>query len=399
MNQSSKLPARFAQCRIVAAMAAAAFLACQPGSALASRKHQESVTSIGGYVTPGTGATHVSVAGKARGARINPKSGFFSLKGKNLSGPLTLIFTAKRKKYSLSLTALAGSHVSLSGVVLSAGGTAQVEQEDVEVTGTLGAVTCNSNPPDSLVINAASGAVTMSFDPAVTMIEDDATGTGITDCATLASAAYAGVPVQAEATVNPDQSLTATDINLNPQSEGGAEVDFEGVVTAAACPTLSVMRSDGTSIAVNTSSSTVITIESQDSETSGTCADIAVNDDVEVKGTVQSGGGVNATDITVNLDGFEASGTIQSTDCTATPQSLLFLPDGQTNPVTVTIGATTEIEVNDNPSASCANLTDASAEVKGVLQSDGSIAATSIDQGSGSGGETSGGGDSGGGGD
>jgi hypothetical protein len=95
---------------------------------------------------------------------------------------------------------------------------------------------------------------------------------------------------------------------------------------------------------------------------------------------------VNATSIHVQENEFEASGSITSTNCAATPPSFSFTPDSGggggdsgTTP-TVTIQSTTQIEVGDNDAASCADLTLATAEVQGVTQPDGSVAATEIKQ-------------------
>jgi hypothetical protein len=56
----------------------------------------------------------------------------------------------------------------------------------------------------------------------------------------------------------------------------------------------------------------------------------------------------------------------------------------------VTIGPTTQIQVGDNDSAACTDLTTGPARVEGVTQSDGSVAASRIEQ------EASGGGSGGG---
>jgi hypothetical protein len=140
-----------------------------------------------------------------------------------------------------------------------------------------------------------------------------------------------------------------------------------------------VLRGDGTSLTVNISDKTEIDIEGFSGSSSAQCTDIPASAAVEVEGVPQADGSVNAKSIHVQENEFEAHGSITSTDCAATPPSFSFTPNGGTA-VTVTIQPTTRIEVGDNDTAACTDLTATAAEVQGVTQTDGTVAATEIQQ-------------------
>jgi Domain of unknown function (DUF5666) len=157
-------------------------------------------------------------------------------------------------------------------------------------------------------------------------------------------------------------------------------------VTAENCPnSITVQRSDGTNVTVNISAATEIRIEGHDSESSGAmCTDIPPNAMVKVEGSANPDGSFDASSIEVHQDEFESGGAIGTLDCGSTPQNFSFTPDGASSALTVTIGATTEIKVNDNESASCSDLVAGPARVHGVTQTDGSVAAQDVEQESGS---------------
>jgi hypothetical protein len=363
-------------------------------AALASKpKNHQAQTTVAGSVTPGKDPVFVSVKGAGKSVRANRKSGFFSLSNPKLAGAHTLLLRQGKKTYSLNVTVPKGGRLDLNGITLNADGTVSLDQEDETVDGTLSSVDC-ATTPTTATIAAQSGPVTTAFDVATTKIVDENSGAVITSCSTLDS--YAGqtpaVPVKAETIVGSGGALTATEIDLNPQSpsDGGGDstVDFHGSVTANNCPaSISVSRScDATDVTVDLTQSTQISIDSQDNQNPGTCADLVVNSQVEVEGSSNPDGSVTAATITLDQGRFDQSGMIDTLDCSATPASLTFTPTGASNAVTVTIGPTTRIEANDTDNATCANLSAAAAKVEGQLQPDGSVAASSIEQSSSQGG-------------
>lgn len=356
--------------------------ATTPTQAQARSKKPKS--EISGSVASG-GRVKVSVHGVHKSTRTD-KTGFFILKGKKLSGLRTITFKKGSQTAALTVNVPAGANVSLQSVTLNSDGSASPDEVDIEVTGTLSAVDCASTPNSFTIVPSEGGSpVVMSFDPATTHIVDDATSTTITDCATLAG--FVNSQAQAEGTQNSSGGIDAARLELNPQSDQGEkETEFSGVVQSENCPnSIVVQRSDGMLVIVNLSSSTQITIDGQESDSSGTCTDIPANAMVEVTGAPQSDGSVNATEITVEQQNFESSGTINSTSCSSNPPSLSFTPDGSQNNVTVTIGPTTDIQVGGNESATCGDLSAGAAKIEGVLQTDGSVAATDIEQGQSSG--------------
>ncbi len=359
------------------------------------------ITVIAGSVTPGKGAVVIGVKGFARHVVANHKTGFFVLRGATLAGPRTLLIRQGKSRYELAINAPAGSRLMLHQIALDATtGTASAEQEDLTVRGTLAAVDCTATP-NTLTVATSSGDDTMSFDPSATIIQNDATGNRIVTCADLAS--YAGqspaTPVAAQAIVNSSGALAATEVDLYPSdSPGGSEnLDFKGAVASSDCPTSFVVTRypDNVSVTVNLSANTQISIENQDNETPGSCADLANGAGVEVEGTANPNGTVNADTVTIQAQQFESSGTIGAINCGATPPSFAFTPANANTPLTVTLGPTTQISVNDNDNATCADLSAGAADVEGVIQPDGSVAATSVDQssGAGDGGGSGGGGD------
>ncbi|MHB8381441.1 MAG: DUF5666 domain-containing protein [Candidatus Binataceae bacterium] len=361
------------------------------------KKKLKTQTTVAGSVVPGKLPVIITVKGAGKPVRANRKSGFFSLSNPGLAGTHTVDLRQGKKTYSLSVTVPMGGRVDLSGVTLNSDGTVSLEQEDETVNGTLSSVAC-SVTPTTATIAAETGPVTLSFDVTTTKIVDVSSGTVITSCSNLDS--YAGqtpaVPVKAETIVGANGSLSATEIDLNPQSPseggGGSSVDFHGSVTANNCPaSISVSRSsDSTDVTVDLNPSTQISIDSQDNQTAGTCADLVVNAQVEVEGSSNPDGSVTAATVTLDQNKFDQSGTIDTLNCSSTPlPSLTFTPTGAATAVTVTIGPTTQIEANDSNTATCANLALGVAQVEGQLQPDGSVAASSIGQSS----SQSGGGD------
>jgi hypothetical protein len=335
-------------------------------------------SSVTGSINGG-GVVIVKIAG--RKVRTTP-SGLFSISGKNLAGRHQVVFKSNGKTYRTTINVAKGSRLALQNVKFNSDGTASPETEDVTVDGTLTAVDCSATP-NTVTITPSDGgaAVMMDFDPATTQIIDESTGTAITTCSDLA--ADVNDPVEAEGQQNSSGGITADQINVNPSSEdSGEDVSFSGTVTSESCPnSITVDPGTGTTITVNISSSTEIDLEGSDGQSPADCSSIPQGAQVDVEGVPQPDGSVNADKIEVMQNEFESDGTINSTDCVDSPQSLSFTPDGSSSALTVTIGSTTEIQVNDT-SATCTELVAGPAHVEGVSQPDGSVAATHIEQGS-----------------
>lgn len=367
---------------ITAFIAIAIMLFAMPGFAAARAKSKQPTSTISGSVSGGKNIK-VSVVGAGMSTRTNT-TGFFTMSGRRLSGSHVIRFKNGRKMFSTTVTVPSGSHVILQATALNGDGTAEPEEEDVEVEGTLTAVDCNASPNTLTVTPAGGGAaVTMSFDPAVARIMDDATDTVVTDCATLAGN-FLNAPAKAEGIQSASGDIEASEVELNPGEEGNPpshEANFRGVVQSENCPaSIVVQLSDGTTVTVDISSSTRIHIEDSEHQSSANCSDIPGGANVKVEGVAQSDGSVAADNIEVQQNEFEAEGTINSTSCGSTPPSLSFTAEEASSAVTVTIGGTTIIEVGANKNAVCTDLTDSSAKVEGVIQSDGSVAASKIEQ-------------------
>lgn len=349
--------------------------------AIAGHRPHRPSSAVNGSVT---GANHVKVTVAGVRSTHTNKAGFFAIKGKKLSGIHTIVFRHGKSIYTTTINVPAGATVSLQNVTLSSNGTADPGEEDVTVNGALSAVDCNSSPNTVTITPSGGGtAVIMTFDTSTTHIVDESNGTVITSCSTLASN-YINAPVEAEGQQASDGSIAANDITLNPASEDSQDVNFDGTVQSENCPnSIVVQRSDGTDVTVDLTSQTEISIEGSESDSNGACSDIPANAFVHVEGTSNSDGSVTASSVHVETNEFDSRGTIGSTNCGASPQSFSFTPDGASSALTVTIGSTTEIEVNDSNAASCSDLAAGPADVEGVLQSDGSVAATKVEQNTG----------------
>jgi hypothetical protein len=348
----------------------------------AERGARTPTSVVAGSVSGGANVK-VTVIGTRKSSRTN-SSGFFVLRGTNLAGRHRLTFLKDRKVFSTAIQVLAGSKLSLQNTKLNVDGTAQAEQEDIEVPGTLDAVDCGATPNTATIAPSGGGAaITMSFDAATTEIVDDSTDAKVPDCATLA-ANYLNAAVKAEGTQATDGSIVADSIELNPgkRNDGAAQdVHFSGVVQSATCPiSIVVQRGDTTDVTVTIGDSTEIHLDNSDRHSSGACTDIAQGAKVGVEGIPQADGSVSASEIEVHQNQMASDGIIDSLSCDATPPSFSFTPQGAVSVVIVTIGTTTEIEAGDIKPASCADLTPGAAKVEGVTQADGSLVASEIEQ-------------------
>jgi len=374
------------------ALGLAIVIAATSGSAQAGKP----LSTITGSVLNGGKRVTLVIPHGGHATPINRKTGLFAVSGHNLTGPHTLKFLSGGKKYLTNVNVPLGGKLTLKGVKLisaikipsnpsssssASSGTAKADEEDLTVFGTLTSVDCSVSPSTITVTTASADVFNMTFDPATTEIVNQQTGQVITDCMTLQ--ALAGQPVEVEMRVNPtDGSLFANQVNVNPNSNDQTDSEFDGVIASMNCPgSISVTGVNGVSVVVNLSSSTEIEIDGASDESSGTCTDFNAGMSVKVEGALRQDGSVDADSITVQTAKFEASGTINSTTCGTPPESISFTPNGSTTALTVTIGAGTEIQVSGNDSAACSDLLMGAADVEGVTQADGSVAATNIGQG------------------
>ena len=331
------------------------------GQALAASKKPASV--VAGSVSGGANIK-VTVAGTGKSSKTNA-AGFFLLSGKNLAGKHQVIFRKAGKTFSTTIRVPAGSRVSLQNTRLNSDGTAQAEQEDIEVVGKLSAVECVAAPNTVTIAPSDGGAsVTMSFDATTTQIVDEATHSKIPDCLTL-QGNYPNAPARADGVQAADGSIVADRIELNPGDGGSGgggggseDVRFGGTVQSENCPSsIVVQRSDSTNVTVNLGASTEINIDGSDSQSSGACTDIPLGAKLDVEGMPQADGSVNAAQIEVRQNRMESGGSIDSLSCDAIPPSFSFTPDGAASALSVTIGPTTQIQIGNNESAACADLT------------------------------------------
>ena len=346
------------------------------------RAAKKPASTVAGSVSGGANVK-VAVVGTGKSSNTNA-SGFFVLSGTNLAGTHKLSFTQGNQTFSTTVQVPAGSKLSLQNTKLNSDGTAQAEQEDIEVVGKLSAVDCGAKPNTVTIAPSDGGAsVTMSFDATTTEVVNDSTDTKVPDCATLAGN-YLNAPVKAEGTQAPDGTTVADSIELNPGAGKGGQgenVHFSGVVQSENCPaSIVVQRSDSTNVMVTITVSTEINLDKSDSHTSATCADIPMGAKVNVEGIPQADGSVTASQIEVRQNHSESGGNIDSLSCDANPPSFSLTPDGAASAITVMIASTTEIHMGDNESASCTDLTTGPAKVEGVTQPNGSVVASQIEQ-------------------
>jgi hypothetical protein len=360
-------------------------------SAVAARAPK---STVNGSVVNGGQRVMLVIPHGAPATPIKFKTGLFLVKAPHLSGQRPLVFVSKGKRFLMSVNVPVGGRLTLKGVRLkppgtatsklnsaaqlaSSDGTADADEEDITVDGTLKSVSCGS--PPTVTVTTSSGDMTVPFDPTTTEIVDKQSGNMIKACADLV--ALTGQPVEVEARVNPDGSLFALQITVNPNSNG-SDLELNGTISGTNCPSsVTVTPSGGAPVVVHILDSTEFEAQGETNETNGSCENLAVGTQVKIEGVLQPDGSVNANKIETNVDAFEAEGTINSTSCGTTPQSISFTPGGGSSALIVTIGPGTQIGVNGDDSASCTDLTTGPAQVEGMKQPNASIAATQIEQG------------------
>jgi len=179
------------------------------GQAMAGlrRGSMKPASTVAGSVSGGANVK-VAVVGTGKSSNTNA-SGFFLLSGSNLAGKHQLSFTQGRKTFSTTIRVPSGSTLSLQNTKLNSDGTAQAEQEEIEVVGKLSAVGCGATPNTVTIAPSDGGAlVVMSFDATTTEVVDESTGMKIPDCATLAGN-YLNAPVKARKEHRPPMAASS----------------------------------------------------------------------------------------------------------------------------------------------------------------------------------------------
>lgn len=255
------------------------------------------VTVVAGSMAAGQGSVVVKVRGSRKGYRPT-SAGLFSITSAKLAGTHTLVFKKGKQKFSMPVTAPAGTTVVLSDVTLTPGGTAEAETVETKIEGTLSAVSCDTAPQTFTVSNDVT-SVTMAIDPLTTELKNEETDAPIATCEELAG--LVGSPAKAEGIVNPDSTITAEELEVGEDGEGEDDMDdaeFDGTITSTTCPSsITVDRGGEADVIVNIGDTTMIEIESLGEDVAAACADLTVGASVEVEGALQPDGSVNASKI------------------------------------------------------------------------------------------------------
>jgi hypothetical protein len=239
----------------------------------------------------------------------------------------------------------------------------KVQNESVHLRGTIGAVSASS-----ITVHTTSGDVVVALTSS-TLIR-------MQGKVTNASMLLVGSRVEVEAVHSADQSLTAVTINVelaNSLSE------IEGTATEVASDHLKVHTKSGDDVTVAVNADTII----RTNDHLAGITDIKTGDRVNVNARVNTGGTLTALRIEVETEhgggngnddhGAELTGNIASISSGA-----ITVTTGGGATVTVKISATTSIRHGDTTLAPADLKVGNHVEVKGALNADGSIAATSI---------------------
>jgi hypothetical protein len=231
--------------------------------------------------------TGIQVTTNGVGTNTDP-SGFFALSGP-FSGLLNVLFNNGSQSFSVPINVPPGATVVLRDINLAADGTAQPGQMDVYLHGIIASASCSSTP-ETLTVAFPGGTKTVDLD-GNTKIRVSGNTTAAT-CQDLNT--NAGQPVRVEAETQGDGSLLAERVKVRPEeADEAAEVGFRGAVTATSCPdSITVQRTDGESVTVKLTSSTVF-------EGATGCSNLSTNEHVKVQGTLATDGTVTAGHVEV----------------------------------------------------------------------------------------------------
>src|ERR1700676_334432 len=100
---------RWSKLRFIFVLAVPLWTVAVPALAAAGHKAKSSVSTISGSVT-NKSRVKIKVVGTGR-ATVTNKSGFFSIRGKNLSGIRTIIFQSAHRTYTTTVNVPKGSKV------------------------------------------------------------------------------------------------------------------------------------------------------------------------------------------------------------------------------------------------------------------------------------------------
>jgi hypothetical protein len=332
--------------------------------------------SISGIVLTGS-STAVKIVGTSISATVDG-SGHFTLNAP--SGDLTLAFSGNGIDAQLTLSGVADREQIRISVNLN-GHNADLDDNEretpdrrAEVEGSIVSIACGDSS-STLVIGRMMQTTVII--PAGTPIRHDG---GTLTCAQLVAGMRAHVKGMKNGT-----TVTATEIrvegNPGPGNPGPPpppinEVEVKGTVSAIAsrsCATGVVsftLMTSGTSVSVTTNASTVF------EET--TCATLAVNDKIEVKGTRQ-GNSVLATKVEGEDDDrnddrnkVELKGTLGAWDTTKCSTGVSSTVSGKA----FSTNASTRFK-----DTTCAGLKQGdSVEVEGTAQAGGSVLAATVEK-------------------
>ncbi len=183
------------------------------------------------------------------------------------------------------------------------------------------------------------------------------------------AAAFAQTNVQDAPQRGPGIELDGSELEARRGGRRGAG----GEVTAVGTDSLTIQNRNGESVTVNVDDDT--TIQLVESQTEGSLSDIAVGDNVKVRGQRNDDGSVDARAIVVAPDGDKAGGQVTAVDgSTITVEGR----DGETT--TITVDGDTEYRLGrDGETGSLADITtDSKIRAYGELQDDGSLDADLI---------------------
>ncbi len=179
------------------------------------------------------------------------------------------------------------------------------------------------------------------------------------------------------ATLQSDGTYAATQILVQDENVGGqgggGQAQAQGTVQSVDSGSMSftVQESDGSVVTVDTDSSTMFEMGGQPASFS----DLAVGQTVEVEGTAQSDGSILASQVNIEVEETEVSGTVQSIDS----GSMSFtVQESDGTMVTIDTNSSTVFRMG-NQSASFTDLAVGdSVEVTGITQADGSVLASRV---------------------
>lgn len=236
---------------------------------------------------------------------------------------------------------------------------------ETEIRGTVSAIDCGSS---TMTVTTGSGAVAVAFDAFTTF--------QMQGNAALCSDIQVGDTIEVSGTAQGDGSILAAKVSIeSPEDGGGAqEAEISGTVASIDCGAdTMVVSTDSGDVTVSFDGSTGFSSKGSPAS----CGDIAVGDAVEVSGTLQGDGSILASKVSFEapeIEETEVSGTILSTD--SGTQTFLLASGGGN--VTIDTDSNTVIQQDGDAKTFADLAAGMPVEVKGIVQSDGSILAETV---------------------